>query len=248
MKQTTAIVLAAGQGKRMNSKVHKQYLLIQEKPVIYYTLNCLEKSFIDNIVLVVGAGEEEYCKKEIVEKYAFQKVKTIVPGGKERYHSVYEGLKAITWENDIVYIHDGARPFLTEEMLQRAYEAADENGACVLGMPVKDTVKIADKHGFVKETPDRAGVWQIQTPQVFSQDVIFPCYEKLIAQEAELLQKGIRITDDAMVVEYFSNIRIKLVEGSYKNMKITTPEDLDIAETFLKTDIAADTSDGMKIR
>lgn len=248
MKQTTAIVLAAGQGKRMNSKVHKQYLLIQGKPVIYYTLNCLEKSFIDNIVLVVGAGEEAYCKKEIVEKYAFQKVKTIVPGGKERYHSVYAGLKAITWENDMVYIHDGARPFLTEDMLQRAYEATEANGACVLGMPVKDTVKIADECGFVKETPDRACVWQIQTPQVFRQDVIMPCYEKLMEQEAELLQKGIRITDDAMVVEYFGNMRIKLVEGSYKNMKITTPEDLDIAETFLKTETAADTSDSMKMR
>lgn len=248
MKRTTAIVLAAGQGKRMNSKVHKQYLLIQGKPVIYYTLNCLEKSFIDNIVLVVGAGEETYCKREIVEKYAFQKVKTIVPGGKERYHSVYEGLKAITWENDMVYIHDGARPFLTEDMLQRAYEATAANGACVLGMPVKDTVKIADECGFVKETPDRAGVWQIQTPQVFRHDVIMPCYEKLIEQEAELQQKGIRITDDAMVVEYFGNIQIKLVEGSYKNMKITTPEDLDIAETFLKMETSADTSDSMKMR
>lgn len=234
MKHTTVIVLAAGQGKRMNSKIHKQYLLIQDKPVIYYTLACLEESFVDDVVLVTGAGEEEYCRKEIIEKYGFHKVRAIVAGGKERYHSVYQGLKAVTWQSEIIYIHDGARPFISEDMLQRAYEAADKNGACVVGMPVKDTVKIADEKGYVRDTPDRSFVWQIQTPQVFSYRLILDCYTKLIEQEDALLKKGIKITDDAMVVEYFSSVPVKLVEGSYRNIKITTPEDLDIASAFLK--------------
>lgn len=233
MEHTTVIVLAAGQGKRMNTKVHKQYLLIKDKPVIFYTLDCLEKSFIDDIVLVVGEGEQEYCQKEIIEKYGFHKIRAVVTGGKERYHSVHQGLQAISWKNDIVYIHDGARPFLSEDMLQRAYDAVKESGACVLGMPVKDTVKIADENGFVKDTPNRAFVWQIQTPQVFSHALVTACYTKLIEQEKTLLEKGVKITDDAMVIEYFSSTPVRLVEGSYKNIKITTPEDLDIASVFV---------------
>ncbi len=233
MEHTTVIVLAAGQGKRMNTKVRKQYLLIKDKPVLFYTLDCLEKSFIDDIVLVVGEGEQEYCQKEIIEKYGFHKIRAVVTGGKERYHSVYQGLQAISWKNDIVYIHDGARPFLSEDMLQRAYDAVKESGACVLGMPVKDTVKIADESGFVKDTPNRAFVWQIQTPQVFWHDLVMDCYTRLMEQEKILLENGVKITDDAMVIEYFSDTPVKLVEGSYRNIKITTPEDLEIASVFV---------------
>lgn len=234
MSQTTAIVLAAGQGKRMNSKVRKQYLEIDQKPILYYTLSAFENSFIDHIVLVVGEGEEEYCKKNIVEKYNFKKVAKIVVGGKERYHSVYEGLKAITWKNEFSFIHDGARPFVTNDILERALETVQDTKACVVGMPVKDTVKIADEELNVKETPERSKVWQVQTPQVFEHSFIFDCYSKLIKEEKNILAKGITITDDAMVAEYFSDIKIKLVEGSYMNIKITTPEDMGIAKLFLR--------------
>lgn len=224
--KNVAIVLAAGQGKRMNSKVQKQFLLIKEKPVLYYTLNVFETSpLISEIILVTGKDEIEYCQKEIVEKYGFEKVSKIVAGGKERYHSVYEGIKAID-EADYVLIHDGARPFVDGEMISRVCDAVKDHRACVVGMPVKDTIKIADDQGFAAQTPDRRKVWQVQTPQTFEYYLIKEAYEKLLADEPE------GITDDAMVVETMTKHKVKLVEGSYRNIKITTPEDLEIATIF----------------
>lgn len=224
--KNVAIVLAAGQGKRMNSKVQKQFLLIKEKPVLYYTLNAFEKSpQITEMILVTGKDEIEYCQKEIVDKYGFGKVRKIVAGGKERYHSVYHGIQAID-EADYVLIHDGARPFVDEEIIARVCDAVAEHKACVVGMPVKDTIKIADEEGFAAQTPDRRRVWQVQTPQTFEYELIKNAYEKLLAEEPE------GITDDAMVVETMTNHKVKLVEGSYRNIKITTPEDLDIATIF----------------
>lgn len=230
--KTTAIVLAAGQGKRMQSDVHKQYLLIHGKPVLFYCLKALEDSFIDDVILVTGKDEEEYCRREIVERFGFTKVKKIVEGGKERYHSVMHGIKEVT-ECDYLFIHDGARPFLDEGILKRTYEGVLENRACVAGMPVKDTIKIADENGFSKETPRRDTVWMVQTPQVFEFDLIREAYGKLEKEEETLKEKGILITDDAMVVEYFCDVPIKLIEGNYRNIKITTPEDLGVAEAFL---------------
>ena len=224
--KNVAIVLAAGQGKRMKSKVQKQYLLIKEKPVLYYTLSAFENSsLISEIILVTGKDEIAYCQKEIVENYGFSKVQKIVAGGKERYHSVYEGIKAIETA-DYVFIHDGARPFVDGEMIARVCDAVAEHKACVVGMPVKDTIKIADDAGFAEQTPDRRKVWQIQTPQTFEYQLIKGAYEKLLAEEPE------GITDDAMVVETMTDHKVKLVEGSYRNIKITTPEDLDIATIF----------------
>ena len=233
---TTAIVLAAGQGKRMGSKVAKQYLLIKDKPVLYYTLKAFENSLIDKIIVVTGSGEEEYCKREIVEAYGFGKVVAIVSGGKERYHSVNKGLEAVCKyvpDCKYVFIHDGARPFVTEEIIQRAYEQVKKSKACVVGMPVKDTIKIADEEGFAKNTPNRNLVWAVQTPQVFEFSLIKAAYEKLIEKENSLKQQGVLITDDAMVAETFTEEKVKLVEGSYENIKITTPEDLKIAEVLL---------------
>ena len=233
-EHTTAIVLAAGQGKRMQSKVHKQYLLLQDKPVLFYALKAFEDSFIDDIVLVVGKDEEEYCRKEIIDKYGFKKVRAIIEGGKERYHSVAYGIKAIQWECNYIFIHDGARPFISREILNRVFEQVKKNKACVVGMPVKDTVKIADEAGFVESTPNRARVWQIQTPQVFETEVISEAYSRLLTEEMRLLSEGVTVTDDAMVVEYFMKLPVKLVEGSYQNIKITTPEDIEIARSFLQ--------------
>lgn len=232
-KKTVAVVLAAGQGKRMHSNVQKQYLLLQDKPVIYYALKTFQDNFIDEIILVTGKGEEAYCQKEIVEKYNFSKVKKIVAGGRERYHSVANGLKAIEGEG-YVFIHDGARPFVTEEILMRAYDAVKEYRACVVGMPVKDTIKIADENKFAEMTPNRETIWQIQTPQVFDIKLAKEAYGRLLEEEEELKEKGIRITDDAMVVETLLRHPVKLVEGSYENIKITTPEDLNIARYLIE--------------
>lgn len=232
-KRTAAIVLAAGSGKRMESSTKKQYMLLDGKPVVYYSLKAFQESFIDEIILVVFAGDTEYCRKEIVERYGFDKVRHITEGGKERYHSVAAGLRNAQ-DCDFVFIHDGARPIITQELLLRLFACVAEYDACVAGMPVKDTIKIADENGFIEQTPDRRLVWMIQTPQVFEYSLIKNAYDQLLEREQELLSKGISVTDDAMVVESFTGHKVKLVEGSYENMKITTPEDMKIAELFCK--------------
>lgn len=231
--KATAIVLAGGSGKRMNSSVKKQFLEINGKPLLYYSLTAFEESFINEVILVTSLEDMEYCQKEIVEKYGFKKVVKIVPGGKERYHSVTNGVMAAE-ECDYIFIHDGARPFVTGDMLSRLLNEVQSCGACVAGMPVKDTIKIADTEGFIETTPRRDLVWTIQTPQVFSYALIKKAYECLIKEENSLIEKGISVTDDAMVVETLFGERVKLVEGSYKNIKITTPEDISVAEGFLK--------------
>lgn len=222
-----AIVLAAGSGKRMNSQVHKQYLIIQDRPVLYYSSKAFEDSAVDEIVLVVGKGEEEFCRKEIVDKYGISKVKAIVEGGKERYHSVFEGLKQ-TSDADYVLIHDGARPFVNQDIIRRCMQEVQKYQACVVGMPVKDTIKIADEEGYAKQTPDRKNVWMIQTPQTFSYALIYEAYEEMLKTE------DTAITDDAMVLERIKGKKSKLIEGSYRNIKITTPEDLLIANVYLQ--------------
>lgn len=228
-----AIVLSAGTGKRMGSNIPKQYLKINGKPVVYYCLKAFEDSDVEEIVLVAGKDDIEYCKSEIVEKYNFKKVHAIVPGGNERYDSVFEGLKAIK-SADYVMIHDGARPMLSEDIISRSMECVIREQACVVGMPVKDTIKQVDEEKWATNTLDRNYLWQIQTPQTFSYPLIYESYRLL---SEKLMQKGCTlpaITDDAMVAEYFLNSKIKMVEGSYKNIKVTTPEDLLVAEIFLK--------------
>lgn len=228
-----AIVLAAGQGKRMESKIPKQYLLLKEKPVLFYSLKAFQESFVDAIVLVTPAEDVEYCRKEIVENYGLDKVIHIVPGGRERYHSVIQGLTSICdTKCDYIWIHDGARPFVTSDILERVYLTVKEYGNAVTAMPVKDTIKIVDENQFVIQTPNRQSVWQIQTPQVFSSELIRSAYEMLMEREKEFSDKGILITDDAMVVENTMKQKVRLVEGSYENIKITTPEDLKVADTF----------------
>lgn len=237
----TAIVLAAGRGKRMGTTVHKQYLLIGGKPVLYYSLKAFQDSeLIDEIILVTGKGEEEYCREEIIEQYGISKVSAIVQGGAERYHSVWRGLQAT--KDGYVYIHDGARPFVNEEIIRRGYDCVSTEHACAAGMPSKDTVKIVDKEWVVRETPDRSSVWVIQTPQIFDVSLVKRAYSMLMEQEEDRVLnieekepvKQVPVTDDAMVAEQMLRCPVRLFCGSYENIKITTPEDLEIAEVFLK--------------
>lgn len=220
----TAIVLAGGSGKRMGGDCKKQYMLLAGKPILYYSLKVFQESCVDEIILVTN--EKEYCQKEIIQKYHLDKVTQIVPGGAERYHSVYAGLSAIK-ECDYVLIHDGARPFITQDIINDSIAAVKEHSACVVGMPVKDTIKIADDRNFAKDTPDREKVWQIQTPQTFSYPLILDAYQKVLAE------KPAGITDDAMIIEYGNYAKVKMIPGSYENIKITTSEDMIIAEAFL---------------
>ena len=226
--KNTAIVLAAGQGKRMHSKIQKQFLEIQGYPVLQYSLRCYQESpLIQGIILVTGEDGLSYCKEEIVKKYGFTKVSNVIAGGKERYDSVYAGLCACK-DCRYVLIHDGARPFITEEIIERGLEKVKETGACVVGMPSKDTIKLSDAEGYVKETPDRKCVWTIQTPQIFSYALIREAHDSIRKKDMS------KITDDAMVIEQETGVKVALAEGSYQNIKITTPEDLYIAEAFLR--------------
>ena len=244
---TVAIVVAAGQGRRMETDIPKPFLSIGGEPIIAKTLRVFEESdTVDRIILVT---QEEYIdcfRHEIVERYGFRKVAAVIPGGKERYDSVLNALNACPelfgWgkpgdpdkadigktpasgseEEHYVFIHDGARPFVTGEILERTAEAVQLYGAVAVGVPSKDTIKIIDEEGFVKETPDRATMWQIQTPQAFR-------YELICAANQILMQRGglSGVTDDAMIVEKSGLAKVRLVEGAYSNRKITTPEDLE---------------------
>lgn len=229
-KQVSAIVLAAGQGKRMGSRIQKQFLDLGGYPVLYYSLKTFEESQVSQVILVTGEQEIEFCRREIVERYGFSKIKAVVVGGAERYHSVYQGLKQVSASSDIVLIHDGARPFVDTDMIDRTIRAAEEFQACAAGMPSKDTVKIADENGFAASTPERSRVWMVQTPQAFSRALIWNAYQAMM--EDESLQQG--VTDDAMVVERLTGVSVRLVEGSYENMKVTTPEDMEVAAAILK--------------
>jgi len=221
-----AIVLSGGTGSRMKSKTKKQYMMLQGKPLIYYSLHTFCESSVDEVILVTSPEDEEYCRKEIIEKYNLHKVKTIAYSGRERYESVYNGLKKAEGA-DIVLVHDGVRPFVTVDMIERSIKAALEYRACVVAMPVKDTIKVADESGIVTSTPDRNSLWLMQTPQTFDYRLLRDCYEKVMSGD----QTG--ITDDAMIVERASDVKIHLIEGSYRNIKVTTPEDMIIAEAFL---------------
>lgn len=227
----TAIVLSAGKGTRMQSDLPKQYMLLHGKPVIYHSLKLFDESMVDRIVLVCAPGDEAYVR-ELLAPYSFTKELQIVPGGKERYHSVFEGLKA-AGDADYVLIHDGARPLLPQEMLPKIAEALTRDAAVITAVRSKDTVKLADENGYVLSTPNRKTVWNMQTPQCFSYELIYEAYTKLMESEAELLHQGVQITDDAMVLEQFSDTPIRLLEGSYENIKMTTPEDLSLAEAIL---------------
>jgi len=269
--RNTAVVLAAGMGSRMKSSVAKQFLPLGGKPLIYYALRVMEDSkVIDDVILVTGEDDMEKMRMEVVEKYSFRKVRVIIPGGSERCFSVTNAMRWIAgtsslarhgaeylenavWKRDeegrerYVFIHDGARPFITEEILERTYEAAKENGACVAAMPSKDTVKLSDEEGFAVQTPERKNVWTVQTPQVFERELIVAAYarfeeslapqalKKAVGQEEPVngTPGSVTVTDDASVVEKFTDVRVKLVEGSYENLKVTTPEDLAVAEALL---------------
>lgn len=233
-RRTAAIILAAGRGSRMGGNVSKQFLLLNDKPILYYSLKAFEESAVDEIILVTGEADILYCQKEIVEQFGFNKVTAVVGGGAERFHSVYAGLQFLKekkqyGQDDYVLIHDGARPFVDADIIHNTIIAVITYHACVIGMPVKDTIKIADADGFAKLTPKRSDTWMIQTPQAFAYPLICDAYEKLMSREE--YQTG--ITDDAMVVETMTKHPVKLTEGSYENIKVTTPEDMEIAAAIL---------------
>ncbi len=222
----SAIVLAAGQGSRMGAQVAKQYILYRDKPLLYYPLKGFQDSFVDEIILVCPSGDEAFCQKNIVEQYGFTKVKHIVAGGSQRFDSVYQGL--LVCQCDYVLIHDGARVCVTQDILLRCGQDVIANKASVAAVPVKDTIKIADAEGYVTDTPARDTLWQVQTPQCFEYALIKSAYDSMFS--SKYVQN---ITDDAMVLENYGHTRVHLVQGSYSNIKVTTPEDLAMLDGLL---------------
>jgi 2-C-methyl-D-erythritol 4-phosphate cytidylyltransferase len=223
-----ALIPAAGMGKRMGAGINKQYLLLNEKPIVAHTISLFENApFVDDIYLIIPEPEIPYCREHVVERYGFTKVRCMVPGGAERQNSVLNGLRAIAdaRDDDLVLIHDGVRPFVPVHVLERALEVARSHDGALVAVPAKDTIKIVTG-GIIRETPPRENLWLAQTPQAFRYGVIRAAHE---IAEAE----GVSGTDDAMLVERLGK-EIHVVLGDYRNIKITTPEDLILAEAFLK--------------
>jgi len=224
-RKCTAVVLAAGSGSRMKGQVAKQFLECNGKPLIFYALNTMEQSkVIDQCILVTQEDKIDFVKTEIVDKYHFQKVVKIIAGGAERYASVRNAVKELT-DQEYIFIHDGARPLVDEAILERGLETVREYGACVAAVPAKDTIKIVDDECFAKKTPDRKTMWLVQTPQIFKGEIIKEAYAKMPEVDS--------VTDDASVVEKYGKSKIKMFLGDYKNIKVTTPEDLILMKAFL---------------
>lgn len=217
----SAIILSGGRGKRMGASTSKQFIELNEKPILYYTIKkFVENDFIDEVILVLPKDEIDYCKKNILEKYNL-KVDKIVEGGKERQDSVYNGLDKCCG-SDIVLIHDGARPFVSNRIIEEGINLAKKYGAAAPGVMPKDTIKIKNEQSFSKETPNRKDLVAVQTPQIFKYELIFNCHKKIKMDKIE-------VTDDTMVVEAYNN-KVFLYDGEYTNIKITTPEDLVLAK------------------
>ncbi len=224
-KKTVAIIPSAGMGRRMGSR-KKNYLTLLDRPVLAHTLEAFEKApSVHSIVVVVPAGDEEFCRDGIVSKYGFKKVIAVVAGGAERQDSVQNGIDAAGKGFDIIAVHDGARPLVTPDIINRTIAAAIEDGAAIAAVPVKDTIKEAS-NGFVRRTVPRDALLSVQTPQAFSADLLGKAFKKAV-------EDGFTGTDESSLVER-AGFPVKVVEGSYENMKITTPEDMAFAECVLR--------------
>jgi 2-C-methyl-D-erythritol 4-phosphate cytidylyltransferase len=225
--KVAAVIPAAGSGRRMGHSTPKQFLLLDGIPVLVHTLSVFDSSpLIHEICLVVPPGTEDRCRRELLEPYGLKKVSRIVPGGETRQASVYQGLKKTSQDAGLVVVHDGVRPFLTAELLRRVMEAAKDEVGVIAAMPLKETPKQVREDGTIISSPDRAGLVLAQTPQVFPRKVLMEAYQKAYAD-------GVVSTDDSALVERLG-FPVRIVEGAWDNIKITTAEDLPLAEKILE--------------
>lgn len=223
------IIVAAGTGSRMKANINKQFIKLNDKEIITYTI---EKFYnnknINDIVIVVKEDEAEFFKKEILDKYSFNNIK-IAYGGKERQDSVYNGIKALDKNCKYVLVHDGARPFVNEDIINRSLEEVQKYKTVVVGVPVKDTIKVVNNNNDIVDTPNRSTLWSVQTPQTFDYNVIKRAYE-------DAFDNNFYGTDDAMLVERIG-YTVKMIYGSYNNIKVTTPEDIDMGIQILNSKV-----------
>jgi 2-C-methyl-D-erythritol 4-phosphate cytidylyltransferase len=226
--KTAALIPAGGAGKRMPGHVSKQYLLLDGIPLLVHTLRIFQcLPIVHDIFLVVPSDDIQFVSQTIVRTYGITKVRQIVSGGRERQDSVKNGLDAMGDEHDIVIIHDGVRPFISEDLVHLAVIEASIGEAVTIGVPVKDTVKMVTQDGWVIETTRRDCLWLTQTPQVFKREIIKEAYRRAYNDH----YYG---TDDASLVERIGG-HVKMIPGSYDNIKITTKDDLLLAEGLLKS-------------
>lgn len=223
MSKNIVIIVCSGIGKRMNSNVPKQFIKVNDKPIVCYTIDKFENcNYIDEIIIVTNKEYIDYFKNSIINDYNYKKISAVIEGGKERLNSIYNGINYIEYNEDsIVLIHDGVRPFIDEKDIINIIEETKIYNACILGVKVKDTVKIC-KDGFIQTTPNRENIWLAQTPQAFKYNIIKEAYEYAF-------NNNLFVTDDASVVENFG-FKVKIIEGNYSNIKITTKEDLKFFE------------------
>lgn len=213
--------------------VKKPYLDLAGRPILAHSLMVFQRCpLVDEIVVVVASGDERDCIGSVINPYGIDKARRVVAGGETRQESVFNGLRSLTPDTDMVIVHDCARPFVTEEMIRDTLEAAGEWGAATVAIPVKDTIKEADDESFVTKTLNRHGLWTIQTPQTFR-------YDLLLRAHLHARENDISVTDDASLIEELGGHRVKLVMGTSENMKVTTPGDLVIANAILESREAA---------
>ncbi len=222
----SAVIASAGAGRRLPAFIEKPYILVGDKPILAHTLLAFEKfKAVNEVVAVVSESTRDYFQEKIVAKYKLKKVKKVVGGGKTRSASVYNGLKQVSGESEIVMIHDGVRPFVSELMVNESIEAVLKYGAAVVAVPVVSTVKRVSGEMFVEQTLNRGDLMLIQTPQTFKKELILKAYERIEKDD-------LKVTDDAALLELM-NYPVKVIMGSYNNIKITTPEDLILARAVL---------------
>ena len=226
----SVLIPAAGQGKRMKTSVKKPYLMLGDKPILSHTIERLEQnSVIDEIIVIVDEADLTTCDEVVISPFQFRKIRELVAGGETRQVSVFNGIQTLSDDVDFVVIHDGVRPFIDDDIIFRCLEATAECGASVAAVPVKETIKVANRDGFIDHTPERDLLWRVQTPQVFRYSLLVDAHHKAI-------KEGVSAPDDASLVEKLGH-PVKLVLGSYRNVKLTTPEDLLLAETLLNKKI-----------
>lgn len=226
--KVVAIVPSAGKGKRMAHTVPKHFIRLEDKPLLAYTLDAFEGCpDVNHVLLVVRHGEEEYCLNEVVEKYQFRKVLKIVIGGERRQDSVYNGIKELDSDTDIVVVHDGVRPFVPPALISETIKMAMYVDGVVAALPVKDTIKEVTRDGFIKATPDRESLWYAQTPQAFKKRVLEEAFMRAFTD-------NFHGSDEASLIERIGG-KVRIIEGSHENIKITTKEDLLLAEFILRT-------------
>jgi len=225
--KTVTIIPAGGTGRRMGREIPKQYLLLAGIPILAHTLSAFQRSpLVDEIILAIPEGDIAEVRRVVVERYGFSRVRLVLAGGRERQDSVKNALAHVCDEHGVIVIHDGVRPFVTGDLIERAVAGAKQYGAVSTGVPVRDTVKEVDEAGRVVKTVPREGLWLTQTPQAFRREVILAAYERAAAD-------GFYGTDDASLVER-TGIPVRMIPGDKDNIKVTTPEDLVQGEMMIR--------------